>query len=543
MPSHHISANASQHAWLVELERLLRRRSISDGIKLLEEHESIWRNPDLTSRISPDFLLMLAQWVDVGFRDAVLLRQMLDLLTPDERLELKVGDYVRLLMAEAFYALAVDNTESCILTLENILRLNRELLTPELATLAHLWKARAHRKKADYVQALEHINAARELADGLDDAEALTAVIQIQQGWVLFQRGNALRALQVLQIAENVLKHTDHWIALGNIESARGRIIRRKGDYSGSLDHFNRAVALYEKRNPHHPNLARAVINLAFVKRLLALQLRKHIDHSVMSRKSGNDRKMTGMRLQPLHKQYRDLYQSAILELDRAKQICMLHNQHGGVASALLNAGYLHLDGGNLDLATREASEALAIADRTNNVVIKTRAHILSSWIENARFEGLFGKPEDAPDYARRAKLHCLDALALAESTQNKRLLVNAHIALGEVAANDFFHDYELARRSVDAASALLAAEDADYTLDELNTLKAKLMQKVGLDDTIRAWSQGMVSGKTLEEVTESFAEVVVTQLWLREDRKVARVARLLASSPKRIRRLIRSQQ
>ena len=78
---------------------------------------------------------------------------MLDLLTPDERLELTVGDYVRLLMAEAIYALCIDNTESCILTLENILRLNRELLSSALATLAHLWKARAHRKKADYVYA------------------------------------------------------------------------------------------------------------------------------------------------------------------------------------------------------------------------------------------------------------------------------------------------------------------------------------------------------------------------------------------------------
>ena len=533
----------AQDDWFARLDRLLRQRSIRAGIELLDDMEPTWKLPSPAARVSPTFLLSLAQWIDVGYRDAHLLRRMLDLLTPDDRLELKVGDYVRVQMAEAFCALATDNVDSCILMLENILRLNRELLNGELATLAHLWKARAHRKQADYVLALEHINAAHEFATNLPDAAALTAIIQVQQGWVLFQRGNASRALQVLDTAEEVLKQTDHWIALGNIESARGRIIRRKGNYAQSLDHFNRAIALYERRSPHHPNLARAAINLAFVKRLLALQLTRHIDHAVLNRRgTRQDRKASGEYLQPLHRQYREMYQSAILDLERAKQICILHQHHGGLAGALLNAGYLHLDSGNLDLATREGSEALAIADRTNNVVLQTRAHILLGWVENARFEGLFGRPEDAPDYARRAKMHCLDALALAESTQNKRMLLNAHIALGAVAANDFFHDYALARRCVDNASALLAVEDADYTLDELNALKAKLTQKVGIDDTIRAWSQGMVHGKSLEEVMESFAEVVVTQLWLREDRKIARVARLLSSSPKRVRRLVRHQ-
>ena len=530
----------SSEDWLGRLKRLLRQRSITAGIELLDNKESLWSRP---CQVSPDFILTLAQWIDVGYRDAQLLRRMLDMLEPDDRLELRVGDYVRVHMAEAFYALATDNVDACIQTLESVLRLNRELLSTDLAMLAHLWKARAHRKKADYVKALEHINAAHELATNLPNADALIAIVQVQQGWVLFQRGNAARALQVLDAAENVLRRTDHWIALGNIESARGRIIRRKGDYLKSCDHFNRAVEFYERRNPHHPNLARAVINLAFVKRLLALQLRRHIDHTVLHRKtSAGGKTASGDRLQPLQRQYRELYQSAILELDRAKQICILHHHHSGLAGALLNAGHLHLDGGDLDLATREASEALALAEQTNNVVVKARARILSGWIENARFEGLFGQPEDAPNYARRAKLHCLDALALAESTQNKRLLLNAHIALGEVAANDFFHDYDLARRCVDAASALLAVEDADYTLDELNALKAKLTQKVGIDDTIRAWSQGMVSGKSLEEVTERFAEVVVTQLWLRENRSIARVARLLSSSPKRVRRLIRHQ-
>ena len=254
-------------------------------------------------------------------------------------------------------------------------------------------------------------------------------------------------ALKIFDEAEEVLQHTDHWLARGNIESARGRIIRRNGDYVRALDHFNKAVAFYETRHPEHPNLARTVTNLAFVKRLLALQLRKHIDSSASRRGEGSGKASDGARLRPLYKQYQELYRSAIAELERAKQICVLHDHQGGLAAALLNAGHLHLDVGDLDLAEKEATEAYAIAVATNNVVMKARVRILSGLIENEHVEELLGHPEDTPAFARRAKQYGQDAVALAESTQNKRLLLNAHLALGEIAANNFFHDFDLARR------------------------------------------------------------------------------------------------
>ena len=75
-----------------------------------------------------------------------------------------------------------------------------------------------------------------------DGDEAFTAVIQIQESWLLFQRGLSREALQILNCAESVLKSTDHYVALGNIESARGRIVRRTGEYAKALEHFSRAV-------------------------------------------------------------------------------------------------------------------------------------------------------------------------------------------------------------------------------------------------------------------------------------------------------------
>ena len=62
----------------------------------------------------------------------------------------------------------------------------------------------------------------------------------------------------------------------------------------------------------------------------------------------------------------------------------------------------------------------------------------------------------------------------------------------------------------------------------------------VGIDDTLRAWCEGIVAGKTLQHLIEEFAEQVVTKIWLREGRRTARVATLLTTSPKKVRRLVR---
>ena len=540
-PSRKPASPAPELPWHDRLDTMLRHRQILAGFQLLDQTEPLWQTLRTSGRTPAELLLTLTQWVDVGYRDAHFLRTLLDRLTTAQRLELSVGAYLRVQLAEAFYALSIDEPDRAIATLDIALRLDHNLLDPTLRLVAHLWKGRAHRKLAEYVHAFTHIDAARTLAAQLPDSSVVLAVIQVQHGWLIFQRGDTAQALAIFSEAEQVLRHTDHSIALGNIESARGRIIRRNGDYVKALHHFDRAVAFYNVNHPNHPNLARTVTNLAFVKRLLALQLRKHIDSAAARRSSSAaQNNSTAARIRPLHKQHQELYRSAIQELERAKQICILHEQHSGLAAALLTAGHLHLDVGDLDAAAREAAEALAIAESTHSAVYKARASILSGLVENAHVEELLGHPEDAPAFARRARQFCTDAVALAQTTQNKRLLLNANLALGEVAANNFFHDFELARRCADTAATLISSDDADYVVDELNALKSKLLRNVGIDDTLRAWSQGIVAGKTLQQVSEQFAELVVTQVWLRESRKISRVATQLSMSPKKVRRLLR---
>ena len=527
-----------------QLLSLLRARNIQAGYRILDRADPALRSLCATDEGASDLLLLIAQWVDAGYRDQVFLDQMLARFPLSIRSQLKVGAYLRVHMVEAFRALATNNADSAIGILDIVLRLDGDLLDSELKTIAHLWKGRAHRKKADYHGALEHLTAARDLAIMLPDSDALCAVIKIQQAWVLFQQGDTKIALTLLQQAEDALRHTDHAIAKGNIESARGRIIRRQGDYTGALQCFDRAIALYQTGHPDHPNLARTLTNAAFVKRLLALQLQKSIDSgsqrtsSVASGKP--DRGARDPHLRELRRLHQELYRGAIAQLERAKQISVLHAQHNVLGSALVNAGHLHLDIGDVELAASEAEQAYLLGTKTQSSLLMARARILQALTENSHVNEWLGDSRNAPQHAMNAKRFCIEALELARHTENKRLMMGAYLAQGEVACNDFFHDWPLARQSADLASELLVPSDADHAVEELTALKSKVLRAVGIDDTLRAWSEGVVVGKTFKEVTEEFAQLVIPRIWAREDRKISRVARKLSMSPQKVRRLLK---
>ena len=73
----------------------LRRRSIAEGIRLLDRAEKAWTSLEVNDRHGAEVLLMLAQWVDVGYRDAQLLRERLERLTGAAREQMEVAAYVR----------------------------------------------------------------------------------------------------------------------------------------------------------------------------------------------------------------------------------------------------------------------------------------------------------------------------------------------------------------------------------------------------------------------------------------------------------------
>lgn len=524
-----------------ELRSALRHRHMEKGFQLLAEAEPDIGEIGMATPGSAGVLLLLTQWVDVGYRDYRFIDWMLERFPPGCRGKLPIEDYLSLRMAEAFRNLAASDLDAAVNTLDLVIRLYHELPNAPHEALAHFWKGRAHRKKGEYEIALKHITQARKMTQVNHD-EIFTAVIQIQESWLFFQKGFSKEALQILDRADSVLKSTDHYVALGNIESARGRIVRRTGDYSKALEHYSRAVETYSKRDANHVNVARTLVNAAYVLRLLALQLRKRIDTKAQVGRSqwGAVRQVAVSRETPMAK-YQRLWQDAVDALTRAREIYSSHEHFDGIGKVLSNLGYLHLDRGDIERAWTEASDAYEIGRKQNDHILMARARILESAIENAHVEEQTGEDLDAAVHANKARQYSEEALSLAHETQNHRLLASAFIARGTTAANDFFQDWETARRFAAEATALIGPSENDHLVEDLTTLKSRIVKAFGINDTLRGWSEGIVGNKTFQQITEEFAEIVIPKVWIRENRKISRVASSLSVSPKKVRRILRN--
>jgi tetratricopeptide (TPR) repeat protein len=523
---------------VTSLDALLLERRVADGFELLRRHDSALEEMKPTEPDAGPLVVRLAQWVDLGYRDVEFLTGITERFSVKDRARMRVREFLQLRMAEAFCALGEENLERAIETLEFVLNAEAELGDKRLAAIAHFWRGRAHRKKGEYEQAKKHIVTGRELMQAVR-ANRLAAVIQIQESWLLFQTGELSGALRVLDEAKAQLRDTDDALSLGNIESARGRMERQAGKYAEALAHFDKAVELYAQRDPNHRNLARALVNAASVKRLIALQLRKRIDARVgkaQEREDGAASHSAGQLAR-----YTQICNEALEQLQRAGEIYAQHHYYSGTASALVSAGYLHLDGGNIDLGASEALKAYNLAQDKKDHIHMARARTLQSIAENMRVDEQLGEDADAAVYANNASRYADDAIRLAKSTENRRLTAEAYVARGMVYANDYFQEWDNAKRCVDEATALLGPEDHDHLWEDLMALKMRILRASSIDETLRAWSDGILGDKTFQQVTEEFAEIVIPRVWQREGKKVSRVSNRLSISPKKVRRVLRN--
>jgi len=518
-----------------DLNRALQLRRIQDGFQLLEASSGLVQRLEPNEEAATAFVLSVAEWVDAGYADHRVIESLLARFAIESRRKMAVSEYLLLRMAEAFSCIAKEDADSAISLLQFVLHAERELNDPRLMVLCHFWKGRAHRKKGEYEAALHDIAEARRLASRVKESK-LTALIQIQEGWINFQLGRPKEGLHLLDHAEAGLKQTDDYLALGNIESARGRIVRRSGEYAEALHHFDRAVAIYAQRYPNHRNLARALVNAAYVKRLIALQLRKQIDARAATSAKTGDGEARGS----AHVRYTKLCRDALDQLHRAGEIYAHHQHHGGTGTVLVNAGQLHLDQGDIDRAAHEALKAYELAQQKHDHILMSRARVLQSAAENARVEDET-EDSDLALHANLARQYAEEAIALAMQTENRRLKAGAYLARGSAAANDFFQDWEEAKKYVELASSLIGSEDRDHLWEEMAMLKSRILRVSKIDDMLRTWSEGMLGEKTFQQVTEEFAEIVIPKVWAREGYKVLRVARKLSISPKKVRRILRN--
>jgi tetratricopeptide (TPR) repeat protein len=288
---------------------------------------------------------------------------------------------------------------------------------------------------------------------------------------------------------------------------------------------------------------------MALAKRGIALQLQRTVDRDVARRRKTTvkaqdkaNKKTDGeARGQDRRKHdYLDrlarLRGEALDHLNAARLIYQQRPNYHGAGTVHLNAAYIHLDSGDYQRAEAEAAAAYDVAEQKQDYILMGRARILQCMIENAKVEEDVGDPGSG---ARRALEFSQEAIDLAKHTQHQLLLANAYVWHGLTQCNSFFDNAEAARESYDLARAACGANPDSNIWQDLQTLRAKMLHKGSVDPTLKAWSQGAVGEKTFQQISEEFAEIVITRVWEREGRKVSRVASRLSISPKKVRRIL----
>ena len=539
--------------FLRQLQEHVAAREIEGGIACLQSQPELIAQLNPSQKNAAQLLAHLAIWTDIGYSGPPL-NQILKLFKdagPDLLSQLPIVDYICLRIAEGMTAMADEAMESAIGHFDFVLSLGEELNNPFLLSIVHFWKGRCLRRRGDYDEALIYTAKGRDLAVALGH-ERMAAVMQVLEGWLLFQQGKWKDAVRISQAAERVLADTDDYVTLGNIQSFYGRMARREGRFDEAIKFFENAICHYRKRDPQHPNLARSLANMALAKRGIALQLQKTIDRDAERRRKGFASKQVKPGAtsdhesadQDSHKhayrgQVAQLRREALEHLDAARVIYQRRPSHHGVGTVYLNAAYIHLDSGDFQRAEKEAASAFQVAEEKQDYILMCRARILQCMIENGKVEEEIGGATDPGSHARRALEFSQQAIDLAKHTQHHLLLANAHLWQGLTQCNSFFEDPEAARKSYDLARVSCGANPPDNIWQDLQTLSAKIVRKGGIDTVLKAWSQGAVGDKTFQQISEEFAEIVIARVWEREGRKVSRVAARLSISPKKVRRIL----
>jgi tetratricopeptide (TPR) repeat protein len=524
---------------LEQLRNDLVLRRIGSGIKRLESHRQIFDVLNPRQKNSVAMVGYLAQWVDIGFGRATLIKDLVSRFSKADRAMLNLTDYVHLRMAEGLVAMSEENFEQAICHFSVVLLLEEEIPNKELVAITSFWTGRCHRRAGQYQDALKLVTRGSRLASELNYSK-MSAVMRVLEAWIAFQEEKPNEALRILEESEATLSDSDDYVTLGNIQSAYGRIARRQARFQQALTHFARAIELYRQRNPQHHNVARSLVNIAYVERLLALQLRARIDNRAARKRSARvkPRDIAVGRMQERNT-FQNFHAEAFAHLKDALNIYTQSGDRRGLGGVHITHGYLYLDGGELDRASSEAAAAFQLGSDKKDYILQARARILQSAVCSAQFdEQLETSGRDHP--AQAANDYAREAVEYAKHTQSRRLLAKAYIALGLTLAGDFFDDPITAQHCCDRAASVLNSENQDYVWRELQTLRKKLLGTAKMDSTLREWSQGVVGNKSFRQISEEFAEMIIPSVWKREGHKISRVVSRLSISPKKVRRVLR---
>ena len=517
------------------LREYLGHRRIAEGIEILNRVQPLLWN--LSAR--PGFGIvvgLIAQWIDAGFDRPELLRCLLEKFPKEDRSDLLVSDYLHLRMAEAVLAMHDEDFAAAMGCLAAVKSFENQTTDLELLAIANFWLGRSCRRLGRYAEALPYIERAEALAVACGYPQ-MAAIMQVTRSWLAFQRGKLQEAGALLLQAETALNPTGDYLNRGNIQSAYGRIARRQGKYDRATEYFERAITEYRAGGEGHVQLARTLLNLAFVERLIALESQRELDSTAKSRRSATLSPAENAREQRAG--IEAVRGSAWRHLEEAHEIFSNAQSHRGIAGVHVNRGFLCLDEGDLERAAAEGAEAFSHGAARSDAIVLARARTLQCIVENTAIEEQLG---DGLLHRDAAESFAREAVAYAGKTENRRLLARAYVWQG-LTFTAAPADLETARRCCEQAMTLLQPErlERQYTWDDLESLKQKVVSARPVESVLRAWSAGIVENTSFQQMTEEFARIVIPKIWEREGRKISKVAEKLSISPKKVRRILHS--
>ena len=422
-------------------------RRMECGMLTLAAHALALESLDPAAPNAGILLGLVAQWVDAGFAGPGLVRDLLARFPSACRAELPLLDYLHVRLAEGMVAMAGEDFALAVQHFGFVQSLEGEINDVELLAISNFWTARCLRHIGRYDDALGFASKGRRLA--LDFGYApMAAIVQVLESWLAFQKGKLNEAVRLLQEAESALSATDDFVTRGNIQSAYGRIARRQGRHEAALEYFHRAIAEYQRRDPQHLHLARSLVNIAVVERLIALRQQQDIDRA-SARRRADSNETTGEPSRAGRAEVERLRADARTQLAAALEIYTSHGQHRGIGTVYINSGLLHLDGGDLESAVADAARAFSQGEERRDSILLARARLLQCTIENTRIEEQIG--ENPAHHAQLAAGFARDAVEYARQTQNTRLLARAYVWQGLTFAAEPVADLEAARRSLPA--------------------------------------------------------------------------------------------
>jgi tetratricopeptide (TPR) repeat protein len=523
-------------------------RRAGTGVEWYRSHEAVVEALDPRNRHAAALTGYLSQWIDMGFVDARVVRDLLSRFPKPLQTELPLNDYIHLRLAEGMIAEFGGEPGAASRDFDFVISLGEDVIADrQLLALAHFWKGRAQRSLGEYDLALTHATRAREIAAELGFTK-MAAAIQVLEGWLCLDKEKPQRAMEVLRDAEAILQDSDDFLSLGSIHSAFGRVALHEGRYDLALNHLTNAIALYSKRDSRHRDIARCLTNIAHSQRWTAIRLTRKIDNEVVRRRrsaaclpdkpEASAAAAGGVAIDLSSRQrIEELRAEASGNLGRAEEIFQYLGSSQVLGTVRIERGFLFLDSGDLERAELEASQAWELGEAAADQTLMAGARILQSLIEGAKYEEEID--EDPGQHAFRAHDYSNEALAFASSSGDRRLLARAYVCQGLTNCNSFFNNAEAAKDCCQRAGGLLPVGCRDHLWDEYQMLAAKVLLTGNVDATLRKWTQGLVENKTFQEMVDEFAELVIPSVWKREGKNISRVVAKLSISPKKVRRVL----